>query len=96
MASISKVVTAYIALQLVDQGLLSLDEPLDTYLTESWLPASEYRDVVTLRQVLSHSSGLGASLLLNRDVQFSPGSHYFYSGILYRTFSLNRVGWKRK
>jgi CubicO group peptidase (beta-lactamase class C family) len=81
VASNSKVVTAYIALQLVDQGLLSLDEPLDTYLTESWLPASEYRDVVTLRHVLSHSSGLGANLFLNRDVQFSPGSHYFYSGI---------------
>lgn len=81
VASNSKVVTAYIALQLVDQGLLSLDEPLDTYLSEPWLPASEYRDAVTLRQVLSHSSGLGANLLLNRDIQFSPGSHYFYSGI---------------
>ena len=33
VASNSKVVTAYVALRLVDQGLLSLDEPLNAYLT---------------------------------------------------------------
>ena len=40
VASNSKVITAYIALRLVDQGRLSLDEPLNTYLTEPWLPPS--------------------------------------------------------
>lgn len=59
VASNSKVVTASIALRLVDQGVLSLDRPLNRYLTESWLPSSEYRDVISLRHVLSHSSGLG-------------------------------------
>jgi len=81
VASNSKVVTAYIALRLVDQGRLSLDEPLNTYLPEPWLPPSEYRNAVTLRQVLSHTSGLGANITLNRDILFVPGSHYYYSGI---------------
>jgi len=81
VASNSKVVTAYIALRLVDQGKLSLDEPLNTYLSEPWLPPSEYRNAVTLRQVLSHTSGLSASITLNRDIIFVPGSHYYYSGI---------------
>ena len=59
VASNGKVLTAYIALRLVDQGVLSLDAPLNSYLPEPWLPASEYRDAITLRHVLSHSSGLG-------------------------------------
>jgi CubicO group peptidase (beta-lactamase class C family) len=80
MASNSKVVTAYIALRLVDEGLLSLDEPLNAYLSEPWLPPSEYRDAITLRHVLSHTTGLG-HLTLSRESLFSPGRGYSYSGI---------------
>jgi CubicO group peptidase (beta-lactamase class C family) len=80
IASNNKVVTAYIALRLADQGLLSLDEPLNSYLEESWLPPSEYRDAVTLRRVLSHTSGLG-HLTLSRDLLFEPGRGYSYSAI---------------
>ena len=80
IASNSKVVTAYIALRLVDQGILSLDEPLNVYLDEPWLPPSEYQDAVTLRRVLSHSSGLG-HLTLGRELRFEPGSGYSYSAI---------------
>ena len=71
---------AYIALRLVDQGLLSLDEPLNSYLPEPWLPASEYRDVITMRHVLSHTSGLG-HLTNSRDSLFAPGLGYSYSAI---------------
>jgi CubicO group peptidase (beta-lactamase class C family) len=77
MASNSKVATAYIALRLVDQGKLSLDEPLNAYLSEPWLPPSEYRDTITLRHVLSHSSGLGK---IGRESLFAPGRGYYYSG----------------
>jgi len=80
VASNSKVVTAYIALRLVDQGKLSLDEPLNAYLTEPWLPPSEYRDTITLRHVLSHNSGLGHNSL-SRDSLFAPGQGYSYSAI---------------
>jgi CubicO group peptidase (beta-lactamase class C family) len=77
VASNSKVATAYIALRLVDQGKLSLDEPLNAYLSEPWLPPSEYRDTITLRHVLSHSSGLGQ---IGRESLFAPGRGYYYSG----------------
>jgi CubicO group peptidase (beta-lactamase class C family) len=80
VASNSKVVTAYIALKLVDQGLLSLDEPLNAYLPEPWLPPSEYRDAITLRHVLSHSSGLG-HITFSRHNLFAPGRGYSYSAI---------------
>jgi len=80
IASNSKVVTAYIALRLVDQGILSLDEPLNAYLDEPWMPYSEYRDAVTLRRVLSHTSGLG-HITLGRELRFEPGSGYSYSAI---------------
>jgi len=80
VASNSKVVTAYIALRLVDQGKLSLDVPLNAYLTEPWLPPSEYRDIITLRHVLSHNSGLGHNSL-SRDSLFAPGQGYSYSAI---------------
>ena len=44
VASNSKVVAAYIALRLVDQGMLALDEPLDNYLSKPHLPQDEYRN----------------------------------------------------
>jgi CubicO group peptidase (beta-lactamase class C family) len=80
VASNSKVVTAYIALRLVDQGRLSLNEPLNAYLMDPWLPASEYRDAITLRHVLSHTSGLGHSTT-SRESLFAPGRGYSYSAI---------------
>jgi CubicO group peptidase (beta-lactamase class C family) len=82
VASNSKIVTAYIALRLVDQGLLSLDEPLSGYLPEPWLPASEYSDTITLRHALSHSSGLGATGV-SEHYRFVPGRGYYYSGYGY-------------
>ena len=83
IASNSKVVTAYIALRLVDQGMLSLDKTLNAYLPEPWLPPSEYRDVITLRHVLSHSSGLGHGTT-SRDNLFAPERGYSYSAVGYQ------------
>jgi CubicO group peptidase (beta-lactamase class C family) len=80
VASNSKVVTAHVALRLVDQGKLSLDEPLNAYLPEPWLPPSGYRDTIRLRHVLSHSSGLGHSPT-SRDNLFAPGRGYSYSAV---------------
>jgi len=92
VASNGKVLTAYIALRLVDQGVLSLDAPLNSYLREPWLPASEYRDAITLRQVLSHSSGLGHGAF-SRENLFEPGRGYSYSavGFLYLQEVLEQV-----
>jgi len=76
VASISKVVTAYIALRLVDEGKLSLDKPLLSYLSKEWMPYSVYQDSIKLRHALSHSSGLRKT---TREIMFKPGSAYYYS-----------------
>jgi len=76
VASISKVVTAYIALRLVDEGKLSIDKPLLSYLSKEWMPHSIYQDSIKLTHVLSHSSGLSKT---KREIMFKPGSAYYYS-----------------
>ncbi len=83
LASNSKLLTAYIALRLVERGQLALDEPLNGYLPEPWLPPSPYRDRITLRHVLSHSSGLGHGTA-SRESLFPPGTGYAYSAVGYR------------
>ena len=76
VASISKVVTAYIALRLVDEVKLSLDKPLFRYLSKEWMPYSGYQDSIKLKHALSHSSGLRKTI---REILFKPGSAYYYS-----------------
>jgi CubicO group peptidase (beta-lactamase class C family) len=58
-ASISKPVSAMLALQLVDQGLVDLDTDINTYLTRWQLPSNEFTDAapVTLRLLLGHKAG---------------------------------------
>jgi CubicO group peptidase (beta-lactamase class C family) len=60
-ASISKVTTAVIALRLVEQGKLGLDQDINRFLRSWQLPrdAKLAPDGVTLRQLLSHTAGLG-------------------------------------
>ena len=60
-ASISKVATAVIALRLVEQGKLGLDRDINLALRSWQLPRDPKLapDGVTLRQLLSHTAGLG-------------------------------------
>jgi len=82
VASISKVVTAYAALRLVERGELSLDAPIVGCLSYPWLTPSEYGDRITLRQLASHSSGLTDQLLpVDKHVTFEPGTDFLYSGV---------------
>lgn len=58
--SISKAVATTATLDLVNSGRLSLDQPANTYLKSWKIPDNEYQaqEKVTLRRILSHSSGL--------------------------------------
>jgi CubicO group peptidase (beta-lactamase class C family) len=80
-ASISKPITAYAALRLVENGLLSLDEPLNNCLIEPYLPNEEAANTITLRMVLSHTAGLRNDPSgKDRKVYFTPGTCFSYSG----------------
>ena len=57
-ASLSKVVTAYSTLYLVQEGLLDLDTPLVEYLDTPYITDDPRAGLITARMVLSHTSGL--------------------------------------
>ena len=60
-ASISKAVSAWGVMRLVEQGRLDLDAPVERYLTRWHFPPSRFDEKgVTIRRLLSHTSGLSA------------------------------------
>ncbi|HUN22876.1 MAG TPA: serine hydrolase domain-containing protein [Anaerolineales bacterium] len=82
VASNGKVVTALLALQSVQDGTLALDTSANDYLTSEWLAPSQYRSSITLRQILSHTSGLSNQVSwADGRIAFPPGSDFAYSGI---------------
>ena len=81
-ASLGKPITAYAALKLRDAGLLQLDAPMDSYLSQPYLGDSSYAREVTIRRVLSHTSGLSNNLFWkNTTIHFQPGTKFSYSGV---------------
>jgi len=82
-ASLTKVVTTYAILKLVDNGKLSLDVPLTYYIGNNYEVGDDPRiQKITARMVLSHTSGFpnwrGDSKLL--PINFTPGEKFNYSG----------------
>ncbi len=58
-ASMSKWLSAYAVMKLVDQGKIDLDNPASRYLSRWQLPPGDFdNDKVTVRQLLSHTAGL--------------------------------------
>ncbi len=95
LGSITKVFTASIALQLVSDGILSLDEPI-----EDALPPGRCREVlgdVSLRQLLTHTSGMEDDPVAGgpcgstgqyvrsctRELLFPAGEHFSYANAGY-------------
>jgi CubicO group peptidase (beta-lactamase class C family) len=56
VGSISKTFTATAVMQLVDQGLVELDAPVDRYVRRVTIPAT-YPEPVTVRHLLTHTAG---------------------------------------
>lgn len=88
-ASLTKVVAAYVVLQLVDEGVLDLDRPLSEYFTYPRIAADPAADRITARMVLTHTSGLpnwatgpSSPEFESTPVHtvFEPGTQWSYSG----------------
>ena len=58
IGSITKLYTTTLILQLVDEGLLDLDEPVRTYLPDFRVADADVAKRVTLRHLLTHTSGI--------------------------------------
>ncbi|MEH7239047.1 serine hydrolase [Bacillus sp. JJ1562] len=92
IGSASKSFTAFAVLQLVEEGKIQLDDPIINYLPEVKLDDSRWREV-TIRQVLSHTSGIpnptivppssnlkaGVERMNDWKLQSNPGEKYNYS-----------------
>ncbi|EEF23577.1 conserved hypothetical protein, partial [Ricinus communis] len=91
-ASLTKAVFAYTVMQLVDEGVLTLDAPLPALLDKPLPDYPKFADLkddprwrlLTPRMLLSHTSGLLNWRYINEnnklDFKFEPGSRYVYSG----------------
>ena len=91
-ASMSKAAFATVVMQLVQKGVLDLDLPIQRYLPKPLPEYEKYADLqgddrykkLTLRMLLSHSSGFPNWRWFEDDhklkIHFEPGTRYAYSG----------------
>ena len=79
IGSVTKSFVATVALQLVEEGRLSLSDTV-----EQWLPGIlPYGDKVTLRELLNHTSGIPDALFMTREL--------IYSGDPFRAWSPREI-----
>ncbi len=84
--SMSKPVFAYIAMKLVEEGKLKLDEPVWTIFDDPAFQGQEWRKKITPRMLLSHTSGLPNWRPGDDEengylpIEFEPGTKFQYSG----------------
>ncbi|WP_224366810.1 serine hydrolase domain-containing protein [Hyalangium versicolor] len=91
-ASLTKAAFAYMVMQLVDEGRVDLDTPIERYLPKPLPEYPKYAELasdarwkrLTPRMLLSHTTGFPNFRFLNPDgkldFKFEPGTRYAYSG----------------
>ena len=84
VASLTKPITAIIALKLVDQGLWELDEPVYNYHIDNDVKNTKELKHLTTRHILSHRTGFPnwRHLTVHNKLifEFEPGTKFQYSG----------------
>ena len=85
LGSNGKTIAAYVALKLVDEGKIGLDDTIASYLDQSLITDDERLKVITLRQLLCHTAGFSPSFELGVDkkIYSDPGEEFRYSGVGY-------------
>ncbi|MEV5964853.1 serine hydrolase [Kribbella sp. NPDC051952] len=93
MASVSKLFTSIVVMQLVEKGKIGLDTPIASYVPEF---AANGKEAITVRQALTHTTGFPSwlplwstgktpeerlQLALTAKLQNPPGSTYLYSDL---------------
>jgi CubicO group peptidase (beta-lactamase class C family) len=81
-ASTSKPMFAQVVMTLVEQNVLTLDQPLSDYIEFETIANDERSELITARMVLTHSSGLPNAVPRGESpsIMFEPGTQYQYSG----------------
>jgi len=84
VASLTKPVTAVVALKLVSLGKWNLDEPLFKYWTEPDIADDPRNKKITTKLILNHQTGFPNWRWMNENKKlsflFEPGTKYSYSG----------------
>lgn len=84
VASLTKPVTAMVALKLVSLGKWNLDEPVFKYWTDPDIATNPLNTKITTRIILSHQTGFPNWRWMNENKKlsflFEPGTKYSYSG----------------
>ena len=84
VASMTKPITAIVALKLINAGKWDLDEPIYTYYTDPDIANDPKAKLLTTRIILSHQTGFPNWRGNNTDgklsFEFEPGTKYQYSG----------------
>jgi len=73
--SAGKKITALLTVMLAEEGLLSLDDTIDNWLSDEILTQIEHSEEITIRQLLNHTSGI-------HDYLDEPTSGYFFQALL--------------
>jgi CubicO group peptidase (beta-lactamase class C family) len=76
IGSISKVFTALLVMKLVEDGKLSLDKSIDTYIKEFSIHKKSNYNYPTIRQLLSHHGGMPGDILNGFEFSDSPPPMY--------------------
>ena len=85
LASNGKPIAAYIALAMVDEGILDINEKIAPYLASDLLTDDKRLNEITLYQLLCHSAGFSPNYELGTDkkIYSDPGTKFCYSGVGY-------------
>ena len=98
IGSISKSFTSIVLLQLQEQGLLDLDEPVTRYLP--WFKVQSEYSPITLKHLMSHSAGIIRGMEFSGEARFEtwalrntraaapPGERYHYSNVGYKILNV--------